>query len=66
MRQWDGPKISNLGNSQQHACDFVFSNKNTIEVSGECILSAENMAKQFVSRAMPQTHWGAYSASQTL
>jgi len=25
MRQWDWPKVSSVGNSQQHACDFLSS-----------------------------------------
>jgi len=42
MRQWDWPKVRNLGNSQQHAYLqlSVFSNKNTIEVSADGILGA--------------------------
>jgi len=35
-RLWDGPKVSNFGNSQQRASDFL-SSVNTTEVSAEGI-----------------------------
>jgi len=44
MRQWDGCKISTFGISQEHSCDFVFSNNNTTEVSGKVFLCCNTLA----------------------
>jgi len=47
---------------QQHVCDFLSSEKNTIEVLGEGIPSAYNMVKPFGGRgSAPVPAGGAHS-----